>query len=85
MASDIVRQADADEHQEEIIRNHEIYEDFLTREVNFNVQLLSALALIEGIHKGLDHAEQLIGEWRILDGLRALEGRLRRTLRQSNG
>lgn len=73
---DIVQQAAADEHREEIIRQREIYEDFLTREVSFNAQLLAALVLVADIHGRLDKAEQLIEERRILDGLRALEGRI---------
>lgn len=76
LAVDIVQQAAADEHREEIIRQREIYEDFLRREVAFNAQLLAALALITDINRRLDKAEQLIEERRILDGLRALESRI---------
>ena len=70
-----MQQAAADEHRDEIIRQREIYENFLSREFAFNAQLLSSLQLIEDVHGRLDRAERLIDEQKILEGLRALEGR----------
>lgn len=74
LAVEVVQQAAADEHQEETIKEREIYESFLTKETNFNAQLLAALRLIEGVNGQLDKAEQLIEDRSILDALQILEG-----------
>jgi len=74
LASSIVRQAEADEEREEGLQEQEAYVDFLTKEVSFNDQLLTALNGIQGVNESLQQAEELAIQKKIIDALHALEG-----------
>jgi centromere/kinetochore protein ZW10 len=66
LASSIVRQAEADDETEETLQEKENYVEFLTKEVSFNNQLLSALKGIQDVNECLQQ--------NILDALVQLEG-----------
>jgi centromere/kinetochore protein ZW10 len=74
LASSIVRQAEADDETEETLQEKENYVEFLTKEVSFNNQLLSALKGIQDVNECLQQAEELANQQNILDALVQLEG-----------
>jgi len=74
LASLIVRQAEADDETEETLQEKENYVEFLTKEVSFNNQLLSALKGIQDVNECLQQAEELANQQNILDALVQLEG-----------
>jgi protein transport protein DSL1/ZW10 len=74
LASSIVRQAEADDETEESLQEKENYVEFLTKEVVFNGQLLSALEGIHGVNGILQQAEDLAEEHKIVEALFRLEG-----------
>ncbi|RFU26758.1 hypothetical protein B7463_g9583, partial [Scytalidium lignicola] len=73
LASEIVRQAEADEENSEALREQEIYVEFLTREKLFNSQLRETLEAIRVANNAFDSAEQLSYEKKIIDALHSLE------------
>ncbi|PMD34525.1 centromere/kinetochore protein-like protein zw10 [Hyaloscypha variabilis F] len=73
LASSIVRQAEADDETEESLQENEKYVEFLTKEVSFNGQLLSALKGIQGVKEILQQAEDLAEEKKIVEALFKLE------------
>ncbi len=75
LASSIVRQAEAEDETEETLQEKEQYVEFLTKEVSFNGQLLSALKGIQIIDKILQQAEDLAAKHSIVEALFKLEGR----------
>ena len=75
LAGDIVQQATAEETREETIRDKGIHQEFLTKENVFTDTLLEALRLLQTVNNCLDKAEDLIGERRILDAIKMLDGR----------
>ena len=72
-----MRQAEADDETEESLQENEKYVDFLTKEVSFNGQLLSALKGIQGVKEVLRQAEDLAEEQKIVEALFKLEGMFR--------
>lgn len=48
--------------------------DFLTKEVSFNDQLISALRSLQRVNESLNKAEEFASERRIIDALHMLEG-----------
>ena len=74
LASSIVRQAEAEDETEETLQEKEKYVEFLTKEVSFNDQLLSALKGIQGVDEILQQAEELAAKQSIVEALFKLEG-----------
>jgi centromere/kinetochore protein ZW10 len=56
------------------LQEKESYVEFLTKEVSFNDQLLSALKGIQGVNERLQQAEELANQQNIIDALIKLEG-----------
>jgi centromere/kinetochore protein ZW10 len=77
LASSIVRQAESDNETEESLQEKEKYVEFLTKEVVFNGQLLSALKGIQDVKEILRQAEDLAEEQKIVEALFKLEGGIR--------
>ncbi|KAH8754433.1 hypothetical protein BGZ57DRAFT_933673 [Hyaloscypha finlandica] len=73
LASSIVRQAESDNETEESLQEKEKYVEFLTKEVVFNGQLLSALKGIQDVKEILRQAEDLAEEQKIVEALFKLE------------
>ncbi|PMD15693.1 centromere/kinetochore protein-like protein zw10 [Hyaloscypha hepaticicola] len=73
LASSIVRQAEAEDETEETLQEKEKYVEFLTKEVSFNDQLLSALKGIQGVDEILQQAEELAAKQSIVEALFKLE------------
>ncbi len=69
-----MRQAEADEERLEELEEKETYVEFLTKEVSFNDQLISALRLLQGVNESLNKVEEFASEKRIIDALHMLEG-----------
>lgn len=76
LASDIIRQAEEDEHRGEVVSEQEAYLSFIGSEVAFNSQLYDAILIIQEVSECLDRAEALINVRQILPCLTALERRL---------
>lgn len=71
-----MRQAEADEERIEELQEKETYVEFLTKEISFNDELLTALRSLQAGNDSLDKAEELASERRIVAALLMLEGRL---------
>lgn len=74
LASQIVRQAEADETRLEELENSRNYVTFMTKEVELNAHLLQALHEIRKLNEQLDKAEMLAAESDIMAALRELGG-----------
>ncbi|KAH8804607.1 centromere/kinetochore protein-like protein zw10 [Xylogone sp. PMI_703] len=73
LASEIARQAEADEENIEAMRERETYVEFLMKENLFNDQLRETLEAIKVANDSFDAAEKLSYENRIVDALHSLE------------
>lgn len=71
LASEIVRQAEAQEHSP--LEEQEAHVAFLQREATFNSQLGEALESIKEVDIQLKQVDRLTSEKRILDSLRTLD------------
>jgi centromere/kinetochore protein ZW10 len=76
LASEIIRQAEADEQREDLISEQKKYLSFMEGEVLFNSQLRDALSVMQEVSECLERAEALIDARQILPCLTALEGKL---------
>jgi centromere/kinetochore protein ZW10 len=74
LATEIVREAEADEERLELLRDREAHAQFLERESLFNKRLSEALQSVRQVNEALDHAERVAGEKNILEALRLLAG-----------
>jgi len=74
LASDIVRQAEADEDRIAALQDQETHVTFLEQETLFNSQLNDALISIKDVHERLDKAEKLATQRRILEPIQILAG-----------
>ncbi|TAQ89496.1 hypothetical protein B7494_g2192 [Chlorociboria aeruginascens] len=77
LASEIVRQAEADEERIEALEEQSHYVQFLLKEQIFNAQLGEALHSLQQIRDHLDSAERVATDGRIIDALLSLENAAR--------
>jgi protein transport protein DSL1/ZW10 len=73
LANEIIRQAEADERREEVLKEQENYVSFLDSEVAFNKQLRDALLLTQEVSECLEQAEALVHSRKILEALHLLD------------
>lgn len=81
LASSIVRQAEADEDRLEGLQQQDNYMEFLSKEVQYNTQLLSSLRAIQGANELLRKLELQAAEHNLVDALHTLAGTLYPALR----
>jgi centromere/kinetochore protein ZW10 len=74
LASDIVKQAEADEERLRILAEHEAQVKFLEKEHFFNSQLVETVHSIKQISEILDEVESLARDGQIMQPLHILEG-----------
>ena len=76
LASEIIRQAESDEHREDLVNEQQTYLAFMESEYAFNKQLHDALSVIQEVSECLERTEALLDSRQILPCLTALESRL---------
>lgn len=74
LATDIVREAEADEDRLELLQDREAHMQLLGREALFNKRLSEALLCIHQVNDALDQTEEVAGKKNILKALRLLAG-----------
>lgn len=76
LASEIVRQAEAEERRAGELRDAETYVAFLEREVAFSLHLEETLRFVKKAQKALEHSERLVADGNALEALHSLDGKL---------
>ena len=74
LASEIVRQAEAEEHRANALHDAETYVNFLEKEQVFNLQLGETLHLVRKTTESIERAELLVEEGKLSDAIKALDG-----------
>jgi centromere/kinetochore protein ZW10 len=74
LATEIVREAEADEGRLEYLEDRKAHVEFLEKELLFNQHLGEALQRIQQVNDTLDRAERVAGEKNILEALGLLAG-----------
>jgi centromere/kinetochore protein ZW10 len=74
LATQIVREAEADEERLDLLGDRSTHLELLERESLFNKRLSDALQSIRRINEAVDKAEQVAGEKNVLGALRLLAG-----------
>ena len=78
LATDIVREAEADEERLDLLSDRNTHLELLQRENLFNKSLSEALERIQQINDTVDNAERVADEKNILEALRLLAGAVQR-------
>lgn len=74
LATQIVREAEADEERLDLLEDRSTHVELLEREILFNKRLCDAFQGIHEVNEAVDKAEQAAGEKNILGALRLLSG-----------
>ena len=73
-ATEVVKDAEADQDNQEILEDHQAHVDFLEKEVAFNEQLEEALQYMQEVNSKLDEGRRLAQEKDLLTAQEILEG-----------
>lgn len=77
LATEIVREAEADEERLEHLEDRKAHLELLEQETLFNKRLAEALQCIYQVNNAVDNAERVAGEKNVLEALRLLAGAMR--------